>query len=495
VRNYDQALKFADATDRKRTLRYELAQVYYEQGRMQEAFDHLVKLSDQSLPPNLKTSVNMALARTALEVGDPNLSWSVFRNNESALKQQFPREFLYFSGRAALEIDQLARASDRFDSLLAQYPNSPFGRAAVRMSFRVNLQRTDLSDTQQQRRLRRTIEQSPPDMRLSLLADWGNALVEERRFERARSIYDELLFKASDPAMKGEAIDRIVELELTRNQVDRAYRFLDNRWSELPVHPEAAEGVYRVLRHDYEQRNLDRLKKWARRFLDRFEQSPYHGHVYFMMGEIARRADRLDEARDYYARSLQNDPSEPVSIRANYRLGQLLYDKGDYERAVEFLEEVTGRSPDFVSVDELRTMIANAYFEIGRINRAQAMLEAKAQLTDPDRLVLAKIHFRKGEISETENYLGDMSPPERSELRAQKRFWQGRVAYRKDDLEKAENIWYETLYLYSDWDGLDQLMVHLANLLKEQGRTDEAEKLQARLREEFPDSPYREDLE
>jgi len=492
--NYRQALGFTGDSQKKKVLRYELAQTLYEQGRMEAAFDRLLRLDDEELNPELSTSVDMALARTAFEMGQYNLADSIFRNNESALREQFPREYLYFAGSAAVEIDQLARASALLDELLNEYPDSPFGRTARRMKFQVQLERLDLTDQDQQKRLRQTIEQSPPEIRLSLLRRWAESLIENQLYDQGRALFEEVLTKTNDPAERAGAIDSVVSLELNRDREKQAFEFLESRLKELPSHPSASQAVYRLIRHDYRNEKLNRLDQWIQRFLEQFQQSPYHGHVHFMAGEVARNAGKITDAARHYRKGLEHDPNPEIQARIKFRIAQADVRERRFSEAIPHLETLTDRTLEFVSQSRLNSMLAEAYFETDQPQKALDRLSGKSERTDFDNLILSRIHLDRGNLSRARRYLQQMDPPERSVLHAEKRFVQGKIEQVTGNQEEAETIWYETFYLYPNWSQRDRLIFHLAKLLDGVGKHQEAKKLRQRLENESPTSPYREQV-
>ncbi|MFB6356335.1 MAG: tetratricopeptide repeat protein [bacterium] len=491
-KNYRKALKFSDSEKRNHEVHYELAQTSYERGNYQKAFDLFLELNNEDLPSRLEASVAMGIGRAGLEVGRYQMSWSVLQAHSNVLLEQFPREYRYFAGQAALKTGRHDVALQYFDKLLKKYPDSPFAREGLRLGFRVELSRmgATIVDTNSIRRLRKKIQQSPKDMRIQMLEEWATALSEHKYYDHARDRYEEIMEKSSSGATYSHAVNRITDLLLKQEKIGELTTFLESNLESLPQHPQAAEALYRLLRFDYDRRNLKRLRKWTTTFLDHFGSSPYHGHVHFMLGEINRNRDQVDKARDYYRQALQFNPPLAIKNRARYRLAELYMDQSEYKKAIPLLDKLSEVEPDFVKASSLQAMRARAYYETNDYVMARKILEKIEITNDVQRMILVRIYTKQGQYSKAGTILSQMNPEKGSTLAVEQKYYQGLVQYKQGNLEKAETRWYRIMYLYPDWEGTDRTIYRLIKLLNKQDRTGEVKDLKKKLKKEYPDSSY-----
>ncbi len=488
--NYNQALKFSEAPGRTHRIKYELAQTYYEWGKVKTSFNMLLKLSRQDLEKKMVAPVQLALGRTALEVGKTTLAWSVFKSNQDKLLTNYPVEFRYFAGQSALQVNHYEQARTYFDQIVEKFPTSVFSRPAVRMSFRVELAQIDPKNQKQQKRIREKIRQSPPEMRVPMLREWARALLKREVYDKALSLYEEVLLKSNRPSLQAQTISSIVKIYLNQDATRKALNYLDKQLSELPTHPQAAKAVYQLLLDLYEKRQLDKLEKWTERYLTKFPQSQYHGQVYFMQGELQRSANNYVRATKKYRQALDNSVTETLKLRCKYRLGQVYLARRKYNQADNFLRLVARKKPDFVSARELARMQAEAAYEIGKNQKVISLLKQFEQLSSADRLLKAKALFNLAEYEQAKSLLTKLEPPETSELNPARSFWLGQIAFRQGNLSVAEEHWYQTFYLYKEWSGRDRLIYHLIKLAEKQNNTEQAQKMRKRLKQEFPESSY-----
>ncbi len=491
---FNRALEHTDDSQRITKLRYELAQTYYEWGRVKTAFDMLLKLNKEKLPVDLQAPVRFGLGRAALEVDRPELGWSVFKANREELLRQFPVEYRFFASQAAIEVDLYERALVYLNELIDQFPNSHFIRPALRMSFKVELKKLSEGEEDIAEKVRDKINKSPADMRLSMLQDWARVEREKGRLDKARSLYEEVLLKAEDSAIQARVINNIVAILIEQEKDDRAAGFLEKQLAKLPVHPASAEAVYQLLSYDYQNRNTTRLQGWLTRFFEHFPQSPYHGRAYFMQAELKRNEGAVSEAVDFYKKSLAEAKNRFLKLRSHFRIGQMQLELQNYRDAYDNLAKVAENPPSFIDKDILNEMMADAALGFDNFTLVEKHLNKLTELKDRHQLIKARVHYNKGELDVARDLLEDISPEEDSILAPAKKFWLGRIAAEKEDYELAVELWYQVLYLYPDWKRREELIFRLASLEKARGEKEAARTLKETLKQEFPDSDYLEAL-
>ncbi len=488
--NYRRALDHVQAENSRLELQYELAQTYYEWGRLEEAYDLLLELHEKELPSRLAPPVRLSLGRAAVEVGKPELGWSVLRSAENELITEFPEEFRYFAGEAALEAGHIDRALEYFNQLSRQFPDSRFVRPALRMGFRAELARLDEEELEDEENIREIIRQSPADLRPEMLREWARMEKNRESFARARELYKELLEEVEDPSQVGIALDGIIAIDLQKDRPERAGDFLELRLEELPDHPRVAGAVYRLINHYYNIRELSMVRDWTQLYLEKFETSPEHPRVFFILAELERQEGNRQQAREKYSQAYEQTDSLELEARALFRLGELHLGDGNYEEAYDNFSAVKEITPGFISADRLEGLLAEAALGFENYQLAGSHLEAIEQLEEEQLLYLGRVEYERENYEQANKILADLELAEDSPLLPDKLFWQGRVARKLNNYERAEDLWYRQLYLYPEWEDRDELIFYLADLLLELGETEEAESLKDKLAREYPDSEY-----
>lgn len=95
------------------------------------------------------------------------------------------------------------------------------------------------------------------------------------------------------------------------------------------------------------------------------------------LGEVLQRLGRLDEAAAAYERAIERISDRLERQQVLFRLADLAFDAGDFARASELLERIVADSPRDVYV---RMQLADVYLEYGRLDDALAQYEAIADL-------------------------------------------------------------------------------------------------------------------
>ncbi|GEM_PF-6240775 len=486
---YERALETVPDGEARNKTEYELAQLYYETGQVAESFDLLLELSRRELTAELEPAVNFALGRSALEMGRYTLAWSVFRNYETVLEQQFPVEFAYFTGEAAYRAGQYERARRYYDRVAADFPESAFASAARRMSFRTELEDLDPESDEQVQRIRKKIEASPAAEQADMTQGWAESLFELGELEEAEKIYRELPEMTDDPIIVAEAINQVVDIRLQFNQPLEALVYLEENLEPVAGHEHLVTGFYRLLSGLYNFREIDELLEWGPKFIELYETSRYHGEVHFMLGEGKRLYDQLQQAAESYEKSIEKAVRTNIKLRAQFRLAQVSLELENYEKAESLLGEVSEAQPDFVTADEIKSLQAEVAYGREDFSLARQLIEEIESPAPADQLLSARLFYHGGEYSRANSVLEEMETPAAADLQAQLYFWKGRVARELNDYEDAEEYWYHVYYVYEDWQEREKVIYELKGLAEELGEESEAERLRQLLEEEYPESP------
>ncbi|MGQ9688611.1 MAG: penicillin-binding protein activator [Desulfobaccales bacterium] len=213
------------------------------------------------------------------------------------------------------------------------------------------------------------------------------------------------------------------------------------------------------------------------------------GDSLFMEAENYYRRQQYRQALQAYGAYLKQSPKGPEADQARLREAELLGLLGDWQGSLSKYQEILSRVKEGHASLKARYGIGRAYFKLGRYQSAVGVLESltASDLPGPLRFstnaLLAEIALKKGEI---EAAFVRLRLAER-DLAAGDQEWFDYVKNRL--VEQATPAELEHLAnLYRDSALTAPLLLRLARLAQEEGRTDEAGKWLQILKERFPQS-------
>lgn len=137
------------------------------------------------------------------------------------------------------------------------------------------------------------------------------------------------------------------------------------------------------------------LEKWI-------EIEPNNPAPYYWLGEVAKRAERAPDARDYYTQALERDPTYR---NAAVRLARELFEVRAYAEALQLLEPFLARDP---KDREVRLLVAHACCEPSQLARARSLLEPLCEEFPTDAEVMlerGRLELREEHYAEAEKWL------------------------------------------------------------------------------------------
>lgn len=279
-----------------------------------------------------------------------------------------------------------------------------------------------------------------------------------------------------------------------REQADWLY-LLANTQRQL-LRPEAARATYGRLLAEFPDHELAAVARYERVLLsfreERYEEAvdemvqldptaETRPDVYWMLAESYAALGRDDEAVQYYRLLLDADPVPERAVRATYRLGQLLLQRGDTAQAARLWQQVAADHPD-------ADLAPYALFEAGvawaRLERyADAIREwDRFARRYPDhawfvraRLQQGLAHLEVGQETEALAVLTEVRTQTADPARAgEAAFWVGVLHERAGRDEAAETAWNEAVDRLTPSSRQARAQYRLALLLQRQGRAAEA---------------------
>jgi branched-chain amino acid transport system substrate-binding protein len=210
----------------------------------------------------------------------------------------------------------------------------------------------------------------------------------------------------------------------------------------------------------------------------------------YQEAEASYRRQAYRQARQQYAAYLERYPQGPHAMEARLKEAEVLGYLGDWQGSLQHYQHLLARQPEASIALKARYGMGQAYFRLGEYSQAAQVLDSLTAADLPRSLwfstqaLLAEIALKQGRVTQAFSRL---------RLAAQ-------------DLPSGDQEWFEDLKtrlmeqatpseleelatLYRDNRLSAALLLRLARLSQEAGRTGEARKWVDTLKERFPQSP------
>lgn len=173
---------------------------------------------------------------------------------------------------------------------------------------------------------------------------------------------------------------RLGEVYLAKGDSSRAIEIFTNVTEK---HPEEWRAFYTLgeiffLRQKFEK-SIPYYKKIVD--LDKDIPSPVRAEAWWRLGIAYQQEGDLETAEDSYREAQSLQPNHPFT---NFQLGQLLFQKNEYEEALKFLNNAAEQDPD--NAIYLGTLAA-VYDELDEFDKSETLYE-KALEIDPDNATI-----------------------------------------------------------------------------------------------------------
>jgi len=214
------------------------------------------------------------------------------------------------------------------------------------------------------------------------------------------------------------------------------------------------------------------------------------GEDLFQEAEAAYRQQVYTKAHQRYAAYLERFPQGLHAPEARLKEADLLGMQGDWYGALRHYQALLAREPSPELALKARYGIGRAYVKLGQYPQATQVLDALTALDLPRSLwfstqaLLAEIALKQGNVPQAFARLRLAAP----ELPSGDQEWFDDLKTRLTETASPEEL--ERLAtLYRDDSLSAALLLRLANLARDAGRPEEAQKWLATLKERFPNSP------
>lgn len=149
--------------------------------------------------------------------------------------------------------------------------------------------------------------------------------------------------------------------------------------SRYPDSPQRIEAHLAIVNLHFEQEELKDALHQIDGIFQAFGGDANDPRVYWLRAEIFRNLAQFDEAEKNYSALVEKYPKDSFAGRANYQLGLLSFEKGDYNEALRFFNLVTTPLSDELMAD-ISLKKAEALVQLNKLPEAKAVLEKAGSL-------------------------------------------------------------------------------------------------------------------
>jgi TolA-binding protein len=242
------------------------------------------------------------------------------------------------------------------------------------------------------------------------------------------------------------------------------------------------------------------LRRWdaAIAAYQRIEGPAGADYALFQIAQAHGNAGRLAEAEAYYSRLLTDFPQSPLRPQARYGIGDLHFQRTNYDRAVTVFEEVMTQHPGSPIAAKAQFAIGDARYNQGRLNEAAAAYRLVIERYPrsplvPDALAAAEMTLsvlgREDEVTRLVDTYAAQNPGAGAGAVDELRFRQAEGRFQRGDLRGAVSDFQDLLQRARDPELRPPILLYLGRAHASLGEAPQAETYYRRLIEQHPASP------
>ena len=339
------------------------------QGHRQEAVDYLAEQLEGDLADD--PDVRMTYARLLTETGQLEPAWKEF----SALAKDYPNnvEVQYAAGVLSLQLNKLEAAKKHLEAVLS------LGQRMLEANFYLGRVYELQGDKEQA--IAHYMAVRHGEYYINAYARAANLMAEMGRLEQARKLLHGMRLRNDDDRQRLYLIEAELLRQAGRDQ--EAFDFLSEKLEEMPD-----DTALRYARALIAER-LDKLELAEQDLRAIIEREPSNAQALNALGyTLADRTDRFAEALDYIQRALAVEPEDAAIIDS---MGWVQYRMGNLEKARDYLRKAL----DLVKDPEIAAHLGEVLWQMGDKQSAIEIWEEYAKQF-PDHEALRKVMKRFG---------------------------------------------------------------------------------------------------
>ena len=367
-------------------------------GEARKAFEEILMNYPGS---RLSDPVFWAVLRTYLGEGNLEKGTDYYQNFlVHFLPSHWLEQCLYDIGQSYFEQGQYSEALSIFRQFLKTYPESDLEEGVLFMVGECLFNQKDYPSAIAT--YRRVLEKKrKAELEPLALLRLGYAFFHEKDYVQALNIWEELLSHYPDRPDRGEILYWMTEAALAKQDFHKAlgyveklkgdeehflkglnslawYHYQKGQWKEanlyflrilkeFPEVPSIASvillaGQCYLNQGDYEKAKAVLARLDSERFGKEAQEREAQGKARYLLGWIAFRQERFDEAIQRFERLLASDPSGPYGEEARYWIGWSHLRKKDYRRSIDTFQRLAQDSPQSPFAPSALLKIGDAHY-------------------------------------------------------------------------------------------------------------------------------------
>lgn len=489
----------------------ELGQMYYEDGKMDEARRALERAERESSDGSTFVRIQLLLGGASLDAGYYSTAASAFEKArkmaEKSTERFMPNKEKYLAEARLKEGIALVGARKGLESItalntfLAQHPGDERRAEAIFWLAEAHYQSGMIANAAE--RYQQIMRDYPTfERREEAMYGLGWTQFRTRKFVQSAATFTRLLreypesrFALDVLTRKGDGHYLSSQYRAAADAYRQASRRNERNDQTLYCHYQLGQALYRLKQHDQAARELQA-------FVNIYPSSPFADDAYYTIAWIRFEQKRYADAIVEYQNLLERYPQTRLKPDVQYSIADAYFNNGQFEQAIEAYQTVVdtyGESPYLLSA---LNGINYALVMLGREDEAslagREYLEANPQSPAAQAIVMGNISNMfvsgnyQGAIQEYENFVNKF--PE-SEKRPEALFKLGQsyasLGQADGDpagLRRADSVFAQVTKQYPVSSYGPQAAIERAKTQKTAGRGDIADSLYGVVQQLYPDS-------
>ncbi|NPA12715.1 MAG: tetratricopeptide repeat protein [Aquificae bacterium] len=226
----------------------------------------------------------------------------------------------------------------------------------------------------------------------------------QQDFERAVEEFGRFARKHPNTKLGKQAILRMADAYYNMGNIEKAREIYRQFIQKYANSPEAIDAAYQLTVLEMRGSQGD-IAQQIESFIQEYPNYPFVNLLKLQLADYYLSQKEYDKAEGLYKQLIQEDTKE--SEYAFYKLGYLYYLKGDYQQAIQVLNNFIQMYPTGELSITAKTLLAKIYEEQGDIDRAIQILQQLPD-TDENRYRLAVLYFKKKDYIQAKSYFEDL---------------------------------------------------------------------------------------
>jgi tetratricopeptide (TPR) repeat protein len=295
-----------------------------------------------------------------------------------------------------------------------------------------------------------------PSQKEDLLIEWATTEIKLNKFDSAIEIINRITDKNKKELFLGNAFYAKGNFKQALNHYSKSnlpYSKLSIGWTYLNLKEyRKAASVFSKLEGEYKEEGsflnakslfLEDNKNSEEAFISYLKQFPngkYTARAYSYLADINQNKENTEKAIKYLKKIPLSDPS--LSGFSYYKMGLIEHENGNYSKAIEYFDNVSGNDPYFVDAMYWKSL---SLTQEGRIEEAllnfTLVSQNSSELRDEAIFEIARIYKDRGDYKQSLDYLNKV----KGDLWDEARIESGNILLKQEKYAEAYSRFVEVI--------------------------------------------------